>query len=214
MALDSIWALYLPRVILVQTACSFFRFPKYQKAMLHFFSSFTPVFLSMGTAVSPDMLDVAFLITVNTIIWWTNFFDSLVESVERTDDVRSETFLWLCQFAIFAIIGYVYACILTYILFIPPTLCVFLLNASPQTGRIGLMVSSCIGMGLAFTICDTSSDLRGGSKRLGLAAGASLFFIREHGFFSSNIYYTWERLGEVVRGEVTDYDHKFFLLKK
>jgi hypothetical protein len=181
--------------------------------MLHFFSSFAPVVLAMGTAVSPDMLDVAFLIAVNTAIWWTNFFNSLVEWVERTDDIV-ERLLWLCQFAIFVIIGYVSACTLTYILFLPSTLCVFLLNTSPQTGRIVLMAGSCIGMGRAFTICDANNELRGGSKRFGLAVGASLFFVREHGFFSSNIYYTWERVGEVLRGEVTDYDHKFFLLKK
>jgi len=69
-------------------------------------------------------------------------------------------------------------------------------------------------MGSAFTIYDTNSEFRGGPKRFGLAAGASLFFIRQHGFFSSNIYYTWERVGEVLRGEVTDYDRQFFLLKK
>jgi len=213
MAGNPIWDLYLPRVMLVQMACSFFKFSKYHNTMLHFFSSFAPVFLATGTAVSPDMLDVAFLIAVNTAIWWTNFFNSLVEWLERTEDVM-DAFFWGCQFVIFTIIGYVSAFILTSILFIPSALCVFLLNTSLKTGRIVLMAGSCIGMGGAFTICDTNKELRGGPKRLGLALGTTLFFVREHGFFSSNIYYTWERIGEVLRGEVTDYDHKFFLLKK
>lgn len=213
MAGDSIWDLYLPRVILVQTACSFFKFSKYHNTMLHFFSSFAPVFLATGTAVSPDILDVAFLIAVNTAIWWTNFFNTLVESLERTEDLV-EAFLWGCQLVIFAIIGYVSAFILTSILFIPCTLCVFLLGTSLKMGRIVLMAGSCIGVGGAFAICDTNKELRGGSKRLGLALGATLFFVREHGIFSSNIYYTWERMGEALKGEVTDYDRKFFLLKK
>jgi len=213
MAGDSIWDLYFQRMILVQTACSFFKFSKYHNTMLHCFSAFAPLFLAMGSAVSPDMLDVAFLIAVNTAIWWTNFFNSLIEWLDRTESLV-EVFIWGCEFVIFAVIGYISAFILTSSLFIPATLCVFLLKTSFQTGRVVLMAGSCIGMGGAFSICDTNQDLRGGSRRLGLSVGATFFFVREHGFFSSNIYYTWERIGEVLSGEVTEYDHKFFLLKK
>jgi hypothetical protein len=44
-------------------------------------------------------------------------------------------------------------------------------------------------------------ELQGGSKRHRLALGGTLFFMWEN-IFSSNIYYTWKRIGQVLRGEI------------
>lgn len=171
----------------------------------------------MGTSVTPDMLDAIFLTTINIIIWWTNCFNGVVEEIERVLS-GSKSYVDILRlgilFIVSAILGYALGFILSFILFILSfilfiPLCVILGNPPVLAVRIAWMAGTCNGMVHAFKQFDTAQGVLGGIIRLGLALGASLFFA----FFSSNVYYTWERMGEVWMGEVTSFDHKYFLPK-
>jgi len=94
------------------------------------------------------------------------------------------------------------------------TIIILFFNTPAILNRLSLMFGTWNAVRTGFQVFDKNESTRGGIGRFGLVFGASLFFVREHGFFSSNVYYTWERMGEVWRGEVTDYDPQFFSPKK
>jgi len=216
MAGNYIWDnLNLQAIVLTQGACSAFAFSWYHRLVLQVFTVGAPFYISMGTSIAPDKLDLVFMVAINAVIWWPEFFNSLIEEVE---DAFSGGFVGVlllgCRFVFYVIVGYISAAGLSAIMFTFTTIIVFSFNTPPLLNRISVMLGTWNAVRTGFHEFDKNEDTRGGIRRFGIGFGASLFFVREHGFFSSNIFYTWERMGEVWRGEVTEYDRKFFSPKK
>jgi len=215
-----IWDLYLPKIVLVQTACSVFGFSRYHTLMLHMFSAFSPVCLALGTSITPDMLDVAFLIAVNTTIWWTNIFNRVVDQAVSKSDNYVNLVLWGIQFAFImlfaAIAGYILAFIISSTLCVPVTIYVVLFSGHVLASRIVWMIVVWNGIRRIFKPFNKpSSSFRLDIFRLGLAVGASVFFMRENGLFSSDVYYLWDRISTIWMGEVvrTPFDDRYFVRK-
>jgi len=216
MAGNFLWDnLNLSGIALVQGACSVFAFSWYHRMVLQVFAVAAPFYISTGTSVAPDKLDLVFMIAINAVIWWPEFFGSLVEEVNEafSDGVWNVLVLGF-QFMFYAIVGYICAAGLSAIMFTFTTIIMLFSNTPPVASRVSVMLGTWNAVRTGFQEFDKNEYTRGGIRRFGIVFGASLFFVREHGFFSSNIFYTWERMGEVLRGEVTDYDRKFFSPKK
>jgi len=206
MAIDAraLWNMYRLELALVLAAYLVFRFSRYHGAILFFLAPFVPVWLAAGTSTSPDILDVAFLVAVNMALMWANFFKGVFEHVARAESFEDGLLLGI-QIIFSVIMGYAVAFILSFILFIPATIFVLFFNTPVQITRITLMVGACMVIGRAF-------KFRSGINRLGLSFGASMFFVLHHGFFSSNIYYTWDKVGQVWRGEILSFNYRDFLV--
>jgi len=203
MAGDSIKNLNITRLAVLQTACSICNFfSAYHRFILHISTFSVFLWLEVVTAVVPDTTDVVFLIAVQACIWWTNPFSGIVGQRDRARCVGILPMPVGFEIVLFAIVGYVVALIISFLVFIPTIFMVVPFLSTPAylyATRISWMSGTCNGMYRFFGGID-KSEFRG-IFRIGLALGASIFFMREHGFFSSDIYYTWKAIGVFLIGK-------------